>query len=82
MGLGATWRAWAIASRGQTYRAQGDYERALADFDQVIAIDPKNATILANRGETYRQQGDYERALTDFDEAVKAGTFPLIEESY
>ena len=51
-----------LPSRGQTYRLQGKYELALADFDRAIELDPKYAWAIANRGVTYRQQGKYEGA--------------------
>ena len=33
--------AWAIASRGETYRQMGRFAEALADFDRAIALDEK-----------------------------------------
>ena len=35
----------------------GKYEQALADFDQAIALDAKDAWAIASRGETYRLHG-------------------------
>ena len=32
--------AWAIASRGETYRLMGRYDEALADFNRAIELDP------------------------------------------
>ena len=53
---------WVFTERGVIYRPQGDYRRALADFDRAIELNPKNDWAFAQRGVTYRLQGDYGRA--------------------
>jgi hypothetical protein len=50
---------------------QGNIERAIAAFDQAIAINPKSSLAYLNRGLAWRQKGDGNRALTDLDQAVK-----------
>jgi tetratricopeptide (TPR) repeat protein len=45
----------------------GRYDKALADFDRAIELDPDYSWIIARRGETCRQMGRYEEALADFD---------------
>jgi tetratricopeptide (TPR) repeat protein len=61
---------WAVASRGETYRAMGRYEEALADFTRAIDLNPKYHWAVASRGETYRLMGRYEEALADFTRAI------------
>jgi tetratricopeptide (TPR) repeat protein len=34
--------AWAIASRGETYRLMKRYDEALADLNRAIKLDPAN----------------------------------------
>ena len=47
-----------------------DYKRALADFDQSAALDPKAAWGVAGRGFAYLRMCDYDRALADFDQSA------------
>jgi tetratricopeptide (TPR) repeat protein len=48
-----------------------DYDRALADHERAIKVDPKNPAAYMNRGNTYLAKQDYERAVADFDQAIK-----------
>jgi len=58
-------------NRGVEYELKKEFERALADHDQAIKIDPKNPAAYMNRGNTYAAQGDFEHAIADFDQAIK-----------
>jgi tetratricopeptide (TPR) repeat protein len=53
------------------YDDKGDYDRAIADYDQVIRLDPKHAFAYSYRGSAYRHKGEYDRAIADFDQAIK-----------
>lgn len=70
-------------NRGLAYQAQGDLERALADYAQALALyqrlvetdgrhELRNdlAMVYNNRGLAYRAQGDLERALADYAQAL------------
>ena len=48
-----------------------DYDRAIADFDQAIKLDPNCAVAYHDRGLAYRDKGDNDRAIADFDQAIK-----------
>ena len=50
---------------------KGDYNRAIAAYDQAIKLDPKYATAYNGRGIAYRNKGDYDRAIEDYDQAIK-----------
>jgi len=58
--------------RGLAYNAKGDSDRAIADFDQALRIDPKYSPALSNRGDTFQKKQNYDRAIADFDQAIKA----------
>jgi tetratricopeptide (TPR) repeat protein len=58
-------------SRGNAYQAKGDYDGALAQFDQAILLDPKYAEAYSNRGSVYDKKGDYEHAIADYNEALR-----------
>jgi tetratricopeptide (TPR) repeat protein len=56
--------------RGTAYADGGDLDRAIADFDQAIAVDPNFAGAFFNRGLVYIQKGDLERAVADFSQVI------------
>lgn len=66
--------AGAFINRGIAYYANGDKDRAIADFDQAIQLDPKGAKGAAaynNRGRMYHVKGDEDRAIADFNQAIQ-----------
>ena len=54
-----------------TYYDQREYDRAVADFDQAIRLDPKDAFAYYNRGIAQYGRLDFDRAIADFDQAIK-----------
>jgi lipoprotein NlpI len=58
-------------SRGITYDAKGDNDRAIADFDQVIRLDPKDVDAYFNRGKAYHGKGDDDLAIADYNQAIR-----------
>jgi tetratricopeptide (TPR) repeat protein len=58
-------------NRGVEYEIMKEYDKAIADHDQAIKIDPKNPAPYNNRGNACLGKLDYEHALADFDMAVK-----------
>lgn len=58
-------------NRGFAYLSKGDYDRALADFNQAIQLQPDSATFYIMRGEIYAKQDDFDQAITNFDQAIK-----------
>jgi tetratricopeptide (TPR) repeat protein len=69
-GQGTT-TALAIAhnNRGNAHTARGDLDRAIADFDQSIKLDPTFAKPFNNRGAAYLRKGEYDLALKALDQA-------------
>ncbi|MBN3992664.1 MAG: tetratricopeptide repeat protein [Nostoc sp. NMS2] len=58
-------------SRASLYSDSGDYRRAIADYNQVLRLNPKNASAYALRGLTYQRQGESKPALSDFNQAAR-----------
>ena len=50
----------------QSYRVQGDLQKALAYNDEAIALNPQSKWYYRERGYTYRALGDRERAEAGF----------------
>jgi tetratricopeptide (TPR) repeat protein len=63
--------ASAFNNRGGAYNDKKDYDRAIADFDQAIRLDPKYAFAYKNRGTAYYGKNDYDRAFADFGQAIR-----------
>ena len=47
------------------------FDRAIADFDAALKIDPDHALAFANRAIAYHRKDDYDRAIADYDEAIR-----------
>jgi tetratricopeptide (TPR) repeat protein len=62
--------ATAFKNRGNAYDDEGQYDRAIQDYDHAIAINPNDADALNNRGTSYRAKGQYELAIQDYDLAI------------
>lgn len=58
-------------NRGVEYVGKEDVERAIADHDQAIKLDPKNSLAFNNRGNAYSAKREFDRAITDYDQAIK-----------
>lgn len=63
--------ARAFFNRGRAWADQGQYDRAIPDFDQAIRLDPEYPDAFNNRGVAYSGKGQYERAIVDFDQAIR-----------
>jgi tetratricopeptide (TPR) repeat protein len=57
-----------------------EFEKALADFDQALRLQPTNAHTLENRGEMLWRLGRTDEALKSLDEAI--GLDPDLLEAY
>ncbi len=64
-------RAIAYMNRGVAYGGKGEHDRAIADYDQAIRLNPQNVIAYSTRGLAYNNKGDYDRAIVDFDQAVR-----------
>ncbi len=62
--------------RGDLYRRQRDWARAIADLDRAAELDPSDPEVERLRGETYLESGrarDAEAALTRYLASLEAG---------
>ncbi len=62
-----------LNSRGNAYYYIGEYNRAIADFDESIWLIPNSAVAYFNRGWAHSEKSEYNRAIKDFDEAIRLG---------
>ena len=63
-------RAGTFVNRGIIYMNRGAYDRALADFDNAILLEPTLAEGHVNRGGALLAQHDYDAAIAAIDRGL------------
>ena len=58
-------------NEGVKLQEQGDLQKAIAEYDEAIRLDPLFAVAHNNRGNAYRKLGQDQRAIEDYDEAIR-----------
>ncbi len=56
--------------RADDFLAKGDYDRAIADYDEVIKLNPKDAVAFYSRGFAYHYKSNRTRAFEDYKTAM------------
>ncbi|HYD73846.1 MAG TPA: tetratricopeptide repeat protein [Candidatus Binatia bacterium] len=69
-GLDTHNRAGTYVNRGIIFMNRGTYDRALADFDQALALEPTLAEGHINRGAVLLVQHDYAGAIAAIDRGL------------
>jgi tetratricopeptide (TPR) repeat protein len=64
-------RIRAVLARAAAYDRKQQYDRAIADYDTALQLDPAQADAFNHRGEVWRRMGDRPRALADFGAAIR-----------
>ncbi len=57
--------------RGDTYQFMGDEERALADYEHVIRLNPYHFGTLESCGQIWLERGNYRKAAEYFRQALE-----------
>ena len=57
--------------RGATWRAKGEFDKAIADYNEAIRLDPECTVAYALRGQAWGSKGDFAKAIADFDAAIR-----------
>jgi tetratricopeptide (TPR) repeat protein len=60
----------AYQNRGVLFVATGEYDRAIEDSTQAIALAPDYHDAYHNRGNAYAGKGEYDRAIADYKKAI------------
>ena len=56
--------------RGTAYYSKKEYDRAIADYNQALLLNSKDAEFFYNRGSAYNDKKEYDRAIADFNQAL------------
>lgn len=57
--------------RGLVWQGKGEYDLAIANYNEAIRLDPKFASAFFNRGLVWLVKKELDRAIADFDEAIR-----------
>jgi lipoprotein NlpI len=63
-------RASAFYTRGLAYSQKGDLDRAIADYDQAIRLNPSTAWFYPTRARASLYSGNLSKALADFTQVT------------
>jgi tetratricopeptide (TPR) repeat protein len=64
-------RAEQVVREGLRKAAQGDYKKAISDYNRALTLDPQNATAYFYRGVAHSHLGDDRAAAEDFEQTVR-----------
>ncbi|GEM_PF-5327920 len=57
--------------RGMLWSDKGEYDIAIADYNESIRLDPKQDDAWNNRGLAWYRKREYDKAIKDYDEALR-----------
>lgn len=61
----------AYYNRGLDWLKKMDCDKALAEFNEAVRLDPSNAKFYNDRGYAWMRKKDCDKALTDYNEAIR-----------
>ncbi len=64
-------RSPALGTRAMLYLSLGQLERAIADFNQIVANGTADGVVYMNRGVAKAKQGDFASAIEDYTRCVE-----------
>ena len=57
--------------RGDAWRDKGDFDKAMADFNESLRLDPNDSLAYHRRGYAWQSMGDFDKAIADHSEAIR-----------
>lgn len=58
-------------NRGVEWRHKGEDDRAMADYNQAIQLNPNDAMTYNDRGNVWVDKGDFEHAMADYNQSIR-----------
>ena len=59
------------AIRGHLWQIKGESDKALADYNEAIRLDPKLRLAYVERGNLWTARQDFDRAIADYTQAIR-----------
>src|SRR5215475_3233412 len=70
-GMSAWGTAVTLVDRGFAYLDKDRFDRAIADFEAAMKIEPEYSSAFFGRGLAYYRQDKLDLSVADFDEAIR-----------
>jgi tetratricopeptide (TPR) repeat protein len=67
-------------NQGVAYDDKGQFDKAIANYNKAIELDPKHAMAYYNRGNSYYDKREYDKAISDYTKATEIN--PRYAEAY
>jgi tetratricopeptide (TPR) repeat protein len=67
---GDTHAYFAYCNRGAAYTELGEYEKALADLNKAISMNPNEESAFLSRGDLFKKRGLKDKAIEDYSNAI------------
>ncbi len=67
-------------NRGQLYAQNEEYDKAIADFNESIRLNPNNLYAYLFRGVSYNLKGNFDQGIADLTQAIRLN--PNYDELY
>ena len=61
----------AYIKRGNAYCYIGEYDKAIADYDEAINLKPNYTKAYYHRGNAYRDKVDFDKAIIDYTKVIE-----------
>lgn len=61
----------AYQKQADAHMVKGEYDMAIANYNKVIELNPKNSASYLSRGLSYFNKRSYDRAVSDYDKAIE-----------
>lgn len=71
IGLNGGNPSWALVRRGIAYALKHDYDRAIADYTDAIALNPRSALTYFDRALAHGYKRETDLAIDDYSEAIR-----------
>ena len=64
-------RAVVCFTKGVSYQDKGQWDKAIAEYNKAIEINPSYAEAYYNRGVAYGRKGQYDQAISDCNKVIE-----------
>ncbi len=64
-------RAVVHFKKGDSYQEKGQWDKAIAEYNKAIELNPEYAEAYYNRGIAYGNKGQYDQAISDYTKAIE-----------
>jgi tetratricopeptide (TPR) repeat protein len=72
----------AYAARGSAYGEVKQFDRMMADYDELLRIEPRNVAVYVVHAAGWIQRHEYDRAVADVEKVLASQPNPVVAEAY